>query len=192
VITEDFQVGCLYEWGTFNRYEAFVFEMASLEWLSEGADSMPEILPAPKGVMADYHPEVGAVLMWDAVPGVAGYEILRYQAGQSGTGSVVDTVPASATSWEDSEVETMTGYYYRLRSLSAGGRSHDSEPAFVSTAPEGVILVPAFYPTIQGAIMAANDGDEIRVAHTHVDHSHSIQLENKNLTIRSYQVGAAE
>jgi sialidase-1 len=191
VITQDFLVGCMYEWGTASRYEAFVFERMSLDWLSNGTESTPTVSLPPKGVMADYTEGVGAVVMWDAVPDALGYEILRYEAGQPGTAVAVHFALGSATSWEDDSVVPMSGYYYRLRTLSGGGRSHDSEPAFVSTAPAGVILVPAFYPTIEGAVLAANDGDEIRVAHTHVDPSHSVEVENKNLTIRSYRVGAA-
>ncbi len=191
VITEDFLVGCMYEWGTASRYEAFVFERMSLDWLSNGAESIPAATLPPKGVMADYTEGVGAVVMWDAVPGALGYEILRYEAGQPGTAVAVKFAVGSATSWEDDSVVPMSGYYYRLRTLSGGGRSHDSEPAFVSTAPPGVILVPAFYPTIEGAVLAAKDGDEIRVAHTHVDHSHSVEVEGKDLTIRSYRVGDA-
>jgi sialidase-1 len=188
VITDDFRVGCMYEWGTVSRYEAFVFESASLEWLSRGTDSTPAVTTPPKGVIADYQEGVGVVVLWDTVPGALGYEVLRYKAGEPGTGSVVATLPAADTSWEDSDVVSMTGYYYRLRTLAAGGRSHDSQPAFVSTAPQGVLLVPAFYPTIEGAIIAAKDGDEIRVAHTHVDPSHSILLKDKDLSIRSYLV----
>jgi sialidase-1 len=189
VITKDFRVGCMYEWGTVNRYEAFVFESANLEWLSNGADATPAVTLPPKGVMADVVEGVGVVVLWDAVPGALGYELLRYKAGDAGTAAIVATVPAGETSWEDNDVSDMSGYYYRLRTLAAGGRSHDSAPAFVSTAPPGVLLVPAFYPTIEGAIRAAQDGDEIRVAHTHVDPSHSIRLKDKNLTIRSYRVG---
>jgi hypothetical protein len=187
VVSDDFQIGCLYEWGTTNRYERFLLEVMSLEWLTDGEDSTPQVPLPPAVVTAELLPGAdGIVIMWQPSEQATGYEVLRYKAGTRGTASIIANVGAEATSWEDQNIESMAGYYYRVRACSDDGASHDSAPAFVSTAPEGVILVPDFFPTIEGAVRAASNGDEIRVASTHLDRSHGVELHEKNITIRSY------
>ncbi len=62
-------------------------------------------------------------------------------------------------------------------------------------SPEGSVLdelfVPAVYATIADAVLAADDGEEIRVASSHTDPSTFINLSGKTLSIRSYNLAYA-
>ena len=94
------------------------------------------------------------LLEWDDNTNIEeNYEIERKIDGEDF--AVIATVNQDITNYTDTNVDNMVTYFYRVRAITQNNQSEYSNIAN-ATLSNTMLLVPYFYPTIQGAI---DEGD---------------------------------
>jgi hypothetical protein len=101
-------------------------------WKAFGFDSAVPALAAPSGLTARPTSTSQITLSWNATAGATGYRLERATTS-SGPWSVIATLPAQATGYEDGGLSGDTIYFYRVAAYYQAGASPYS--ATVSARP---------------------------------------------------------
>ncbi|ELR68180.1 Fibronectin, type III domain protein [Fulvivirga imtechensis AK7] len=117
----------------FYRIRAVSGTTASGYTPDASATTYPEGHVTPGSPQAISLSSTSALVTWETVPGVTGYEIVRSQTVDSGYG-VVGTAGSLESSFKNS-VETNVAYYYKIRSVYSDGHSDYTTPVSVTAQP---------------------------------------------------------